>query len=136
MKHLISVLAVVLFGVTAAFAQYSAGDVSHSGTYSTSVPAVTIKGYLMDEPCAETHMNTLLQTAIGHPTGCSLKAVDRGLGMVYNGQWVPFDNKGSQKALDVVKKSEREQGLIVAASGIVKDNRFVVQRIKEIKSLQ
>ena len=135
MKHVFSVLAVILFGVTVTFAQYTATDLSHSGTYSTADASVTIKGYLIDEDCAFSHLNSLAQEALGHKTCCSLKAPEGALGMVYKGQYVPFDEKGWKKANEVMKKSEKAEGLMVSVTGVVRGNRFAVSRIKEIKSL-
>jgi hypothetical protein len=135
MKNLFSVVAVILLGVTVSFAQYSAASLSQPGTYSVADPPVTIKGYLMDEPCAAAHMNALDSAGAEHPTGCSLKAAEDVFGMVYKGQWVPFDEKGSKKAAELVKKSTKTEGVTVSVTGAVRGNRFVVSHIKETKKL-
>ena len=51
-----------------------------------------------------------------------------------NNIWVPFDQKGSKKALDVIKKTKVDRGLMVKVTGTLEADRFVVSNLKEIKS--
>lgn len=136
MKNLFLVLAVMAATVTVAFGGQSAAQIVGSGAYGAGTDtSVTLKGYLIDERCALARLSKIEQTALAHPTECLMKSGEGGLGMVYKGQWVPFDEKGSKKAADMLKKADAARGLMVSATGSVKRDRFVVSRIKEIKSL-
>src|SRR5262245_46105717 len=62
----------------------------------SSVPKITLKGYLVDKNCAyhAAHMSEIGPT---HTTSCALAGASS-LGVIQNGVFYPFDEKGSKKA--------------------------------------
>src|SRR5437016_5166432 len=114
MRKLFLLIAVVCVTTTVATAQY--GDLMRSGDLrppSTEQPEVTLTGYLVDKTCALTHKSALDAMAVSHTTPCALEHMMGGLGIVSDGLWVPFDEKGSKKAADLLKKSRTDRGVKV-----------------------
>ena len=132
MKILIPVLAAMLATAAPAPAQFMTSDPGHSGSYSDQA-YMTVRGYLIDTPCAAAHADALSDTAMRHPTACTIHSVDNGLGVVSKGQWYPLDDKGVKKATELLKKSTTDKGMMVQMTGTIRDNHFAVSSIKEIK---
>ena len=133
MTRIAAVLAIMLAATTAGFAQYKDMMGSRSTVQpSSSVPKVTLKGYLVDKACA-THATSLKAFGPAHTTECTLRSMAGGLGVVSDGVWFPFDEKGSKKAAELLKKTEVHTGLMVAVTGNWQGSSFAVSSIKELK---
>jgi hypothetical protein len=127
---------VMLLAVTAVSAQLVGPASQHGGTYGRETyrePQVVIVGYLIDSKCATSHLTALSAIAMDHQTECALKQLNGGLGFVAEGQWFAFDEKGSKKAGEVLKKSKTSKGLMVSVTGTMHGDRFAFTKIKEIK---
>jgi hypothetical protein len=100
---------------------------------SSSVPKITLKGYLVDKTCAKTHPTGLDAFAHSHMTACTVKFMNGGVGLVSDDTYFPFDEKGAKKAADLLKDTNATKGLMVAVTGSMKDGVFAVSSMKEIK---
>ncbi len=124
------------FAILAAFA--SAGHAQYkdilgrgpAGSSNADIRMITIRGYLVDKKCA---YHAIDMQAIGptHTTKCALESGD--LGVIQRGVFYPFDEKGTKKAGELLKKTKLTQGVMVQVSGNMQDDAFVVSSLKEIK---
>lgn len=124
-------LAVLMMSTSVGHAQYK--DVfSHApnGSAKFDAPRITVKGYLVDKVCAY-RSNDLEKLGPTHTTDCALKA--EVLGVVQRGVFYPFDDKGTKRAMDLLKKSKVTVGVMVQVTGNMEGNAFTVATLKEIK---
>ena len=134
MRKIVATLAMLVVCSPAALGQYR--DMMGSGTFSrasTSVPKVTLKGYLVDKTCIATHTGSLDTFAHNHTNACTLKFMNGGVGVVSDDTWFPFDEKGAKKAAELLKDAKVTRGLMVSVTGNMKGGVFAVSSIKEIK---
>ncbi len=137
MKRIAVVLAIVLGSAVVGSSQI--GDMmnrpmNRQPVASTSNSNTTLVGFIVDKPCISMHMDNLYSVASNHQTLCALRYGKKGLGVVSKNKWYPFDEKGSEKAVELLRKVNTQQGMIVSVSGKMKDDMFVVSSIKEIKT--
>ena len=134
MKRIIATFALLVVCAPAALGQYKEmmgmGGASRA---SSSVPKITLKGYLVDKTCAATHPTGLDAFAHSHSTACTVKFMNGGIGVVSDDTWFPFDEKGAKKAADLLKDAKATRGLMVAVTGNMKGGVFAVSSLKEIK---
>ena len=136
MKRIAVVLAIVLGSAVVGSSQI--GDMMNRPMNRQPVSSTnsntTLVGFIVDKPCISMHMNNLYSVASNHTTLCALKYGKKGLGVVSRNKWYPFDEKGSEKAVELLRKVNTQQGMIVSVTGKMKDETFVVSSIKEIKT--
>ena len=134
MKRIIATVVMLVACAPVALGQYKdmmgMGGVSRT---SSSVPKITLKGYLVDKTCVKTHPTGLEAFAHTHSTACTVKFMNGGIGVVSDDTWFPFDEKGAKKAADLLKDAKATKGLMVAVTGNMKGGVFAVSSIKEIK---
>jgi hypothetical protein len=133
MKRIATVLTFLVATGSTGFAQYQdlATGRESAGNAAYSIPKITIRGYLVDKTCAYRESD-LDGFGAKHSTACSL-AASSPLGLVQHGVFYPFDEKGTKKALELLKKSKLSQGVMVQATGNMGDSAFAVSSLKELK---
>ena len=86
----------------------------------------TLKGYVVDQMCGgKMAAKENAQTkAEGHTKDCALNesCSSSGYGIMSEGKYYKFDEKGSATAKAMIEKSKREKGLFFVAKGTVGDD--------------
>ena len=101
----------------------------------------TMKGYLVDSMCgtgmAKKAPDEAMAKAAKHTKSCALKesCQESGFGLISAGMWYKFDDNGDKKALALMKKTKKNDGIMVAVTGTHDGDIFQVTSIKEVKSL-
>jgi hypothetical protein len=133
MKRYAAAIVVLVATVTVGSAQYKdmmKTTPSESGSRSAS--KITIKGYLVDKNCAY-HAADMAAIGATHTTSCALGTEGATLGVIQNGVFYPFDEKGTKKAVELLRKSKLTRGVMVQASGNMEGSAFVVAKLQELK---
>ena len=132
MRIILGVLAIILLTAPVGTAQYGQmmGGLPAGKTRSDSKETLT--GFLLDKPCAQ-RGTALSSLGASQSTECLLRAEKAGLGVVSKGKWVPFDEKGSKKAVELLKSVRSSNGVIVSVEGRMKGDVFAVSSIKHIQ---
>jgi hypothetical protein len=131
MKNIFSILAVVLMAVTLAPAQ--ANFEMMRSTSQPTAPQAVVTGYLLDAKCATANPNRLTTVASSHTTACAIGCPTGEYGVVWDGLWVPFDEKSSKKVAKLLSKTSTEKGLRVTAKGTLNGEILTVSSLKEVK---
>jgi hypothetical protein len=112
MKVLIALCTIVLAFVLTA----NAGDAKPT----------TLKGYVVDQMCGGkmAAKENAQSKAEGHSKDCALDehCSASGYGIMSDGKYYKFDEKGSATAKAMIEKSKREKGLFFVATGTVGDD--------------
>ena len=132
MRTILGVLAIVLVTAPVGTAQYGQmmGGLPSAGRRAESKETLT--GFILDRSCAS-RATMLSSTGAAHASECLLSRRDAELGVVTRGKWVPFDEKGSKKAAELIKKMTARKGVIVSAEGRTKGDVFAVSNVKLIE---
>jgi hypothetical protein len=132
MRIILGVMTIILAAASVGTAQYGQMMGGMPPPRTQSVPKETLTGYLVDKSCA---LRATSLTAVGptHSTQCLLKAHEPALGVVANGRWIPFDEKGSKKAVELLTKSAPAKGTKVVVTGRMKESAFAVSKIEYLK---
>lgn len=133
MKRIAAVLAILAATVSIAPAQVRDMMRPNPGASSSnSVPKITVKGYLVDRTCAY-RASSLDGFGAAHTTQCTLSSAAGGVGVVQNGVFYPFDEKGAKKAIELLKKTTMTKGVMVVVTGNMGNHAFAVSSLKELK---
>lgn len=132
MRVILGVLSIILATAPVGAAQYGQMMGGIPPPRSQSVPKETLKGYLVDKACAQ-HATSLAAVGPAHSVQCSIAAHDAGLGVIADGKWVAFDEKGSKKAVEFLKKATAGKNARVTVTGRLKGNVFAVSSIENVK---
>ncbi len=121
MKYLCALCIIVLSFVLTAGAQES--------------KPVTLKGYVVDQMCG-TKMaakENAMEKAEGHSKDCALDdhCAASGFGIMSDGKYYKFDEKGSAMAKSLIEKSKREKGMFFVAKGTVGEGTMTLTSLKE-----
>jgi hypothetical protein len=96
---------------------------------------VELKGYVVDAMCAKgmATKEKPMEAAAKHTKECALEegCAASGFGVFSDGKWYKFDEKGDALALELIKNSKTEKGMVIEAEGEMKENIFVVAEIEE-----
>ena len=98
-----------------------------------------MKGYLMDKMCGSPlsakSPEEAMAKASKHTKVCAMEegCAASGYGLIMNGKWIPFDEAGSKKAEEYLKKTKAVNHIYVSVSGKIKDDKISVLSIKETK---
>ncbi len=101
----------------------------------------TMKGYLVDKACgsgmAKKAPDEAMADAAKHEKSCALKesCQDSGFGLMSTGVFYKFDDKGDKQALALMKKTKKENAIMVAVTGTLDGDILKVTSIKEVKSI-
>jgi hypothetical protein len=137
MKRFVSIFAVLVLTSMVAFAQADAmkqKEVKDDAMKAMKAEKSTLKGYIVDKMCASGHADELSTMAPGHTKTCALSeaCLKSGLGIVSEGKWYGFDEKGSAKAASLLKKAKAEKGAMWEVTGVMTGDQLVVSSIKEL----
>jgi|WetSurMetagenome_2_1015567.scaffolds.fasta_scaffold454795_3 hypothetical protein len=106
-----------------------------SGAFAQDAKTVTKKGYVVDKMCSAGIMKKAdpMERAAKHTKSCSLEehCASSGYGIVSDGKWMAFDEKGSAKAKAAIESTKREKGLYYEVSGTVSGDVFTLASLKE-----
>jgi hypothetical protein len=100
----------------------------------------TYKGYLVDTYCGKAGSSKMDGSNVidgpqDHTVACQIACAKGGYGvMVADGKkfkFVPFDAKGSELALQILKASKNEKAPAVVAMGTLKNGVIAVASLKE-----
>ncbi len=98
-----------------------------------------LKGYVMDRMCgsklSQYPPDQAMTKAAKHTRICALMdgCAASGYGLVLNGTWTAFDDKGSKKAEQYLRKSTAEDQLFVTVTGKLTGEKITLTAIKEAK---
>jgi hypothetical protein len=96
---------------------------------------VTKKGYVVDKMCSAGIMKKAdpIERAAKHTKSCALEdhCASSGYGVVADGKWLAFDEKGSAKAKAAIESTKREKGLYYEVTGTVAGDVLTVASLKE-----
>ncbi len=121
-------VAVLVFACFSLFAQEK----------SEKMHSETIKGYLMDGMCATMAVSKgpeiAMAKAAKHSKSCALEddCVASGYGVMSDGKFIKFDKNGDKKALTFVKKTDKQNHIMIEVTGTKEKDNFKVSSIKEI----
>lgn len=91
-----------------------------------SAAAERVSGILIDRSCGAKP-----ERAANHPKSCIEKCAGSGLGVVTEGKFIAFDEKGNQLAADLLKESKQAKGVKVTVQGERDGDVLKVASIKE-----
>jgi hypothetical protein len=98
---------------------------------------VKLTGYLGDVMCTSGHLKEspeeLTKVTAEHEKSCGLMdaCVKSGYGIVADGKWYPFDDKGNKLAKGIFEKSAKSDHIKVTVEGMKHDGKILVERITE-----
>jgi len=87
--------------------------------------AKTWNGYLVDKMCGKP------ERAAGHTKSCTEKCAGSGLGVVADGKFLPFDEKGNQLAADFLKETKQVKGVKILVEGMQEGELIKVTSLKD-----
>jgi hypothetical protein len=94
-----------------------------------------LTGYVVDAMCAKgmAKKDNPMEKAAMHTKKCSLEegCAASGFGVFSDGKWYKFDEKGDAMAIELIKASKAEKGIMVEAIGEMKGDVFAVTAIGE-----
>jgi hypothetical protein len=97
--------------------------------------ATTLKGYVVDAMCAKgmAKKDNPMEKAAAHTKACALEeaCAESGFGVFSDGKWHKFDEKGDAMALELIKASKADKGIMVEVKGEPKGDVFAVSAIAE-----
>jgi len=99
----------------------------------------TITGYLIDKMCgsgmAKKSADEAMAGAAKHTKKCATNedCAASGYGVMMEGKWNAFDEAGSKKAVEFLKKTKSKDHLYVAVSGTMEGEKIMVTSIKAAK---
>ena len=137
MKSLIAMLSAALLVTAGAVAQDKKADKAKETKSAAAAPAsTTMHGYVVDAMCAKGMMKnseTTMKKAAAHSKACALEedCAASGYGLISDGKWYKFDEKGDKEAKAWVENTKLEKGLMVEVNGKIGDEQFAVASIKE-----
>jgi len=80
---------------------------------------------IVDAGCADKVMNDPDK----HPRACMLDCADSGYGVVADGKFIKFDEKGNELAIEALKGSEKKNGIRADITGEIKDDVLHVETL-------
>ena len=83
---------------------------------------------LLDSHCAE--KKDVLSNPDGHSRSCMMQCAKNGYGVVVDGKFVKFDDKGNELAKEALKNSSAKDHLRVTVNGDMKDGVLHVSSLK------
>jgi len=96
---------------------------------------VEVKGYIVDAMCAKgmAKKDKPMEAAAKHTKECALEegCAASGFGVFSDGKWYKFDEKGDALALELIKSSKTEKGMMVEVEGEMKGDVLAVAEIEE-----
>ncbi|MDE3058810.1 MAG: hypothetical protein KGJ59_12725 [Bacteroidota bacterium] len=108
------------------------------GKVEKTAKNTTIQGYLMDEMCASMAVTKgpkiAMEKAAKHSKSCALEddCIASGYGVMSEGKYIKFDKNGDKEALALVRKTERQNHIMIEVTGTNGEDNFKVSSIKEI----
>ena len=96
---------------------------------AASAPAadkVTVTGYLIDRSCGAKP-----ERAATHSRACTEKCAGSGLGVVADGKFSAFDERGNQLGADLLKSAKQSKGVRVVVEGTRDGELLNVTSVKE-----
>jgi hypothetical protein len=99
----------------------------------------TMKGYLIDKMCgsgmAKKAPDQAMASAAKHTKDCAMEegCAASGYGLMMDGTWAAFDEAGSKKAAEYLKKTKAKDHLYIAVSGTMEGEMIKVSSIKSAK---
>ena len=86
----------------------------------------TWNGYLIDKMCGAKP-----ERAVNHSKSCTEKCAGSGLGVVADGKFIAFDEKGNQLGADLLKNSKQTKGVKIVVEGTQDGDILKVKSLKE-----
>jgi hypothetical protein len=99
-----------------------------------------ISGILVDKHCASGMAKKApaeaMASAEKHTRACAMEAdcAAAGYGVMTDGKWIPFDDKGNEKAADFLKHTKKASNLKVDVNGTMNGDVLAVNSITEAKA--
>ncbi len=105
-------------------------------TAEAQVDVMKIRGYVVDAMCAKGMMKnseTSMKKAMAHSKECALdeQCTASGYGLMSDGKWYKFDEKGDALAKESISSSKTEKGLMYEVTGKMEGDKFVVASLNE-----
>jgi hypothetical protein len=102
--------------------------------------AKVVTGYLVDKMCASSMAKKApaeaMAAAAKHTRNCAMEkdCAAAGYGVMSDGKWIKFDDKGNEKAADYLKHTKAKSHLMVEVNGSMNGDVLAVSSIKEAKA--
>jgi hypothetical protein len=127
MKALLAILVCVCLFAAGADAQEGQAPVSGE---------TTLHGYIVDAMCAKgmaKHPETAMKKAANHTRVCAIEeeCARSGYGVFADGKWYKFDGAGDKQALQLLRNTVKEKGIMVDATGTLTGETFAVTALTE-----
>lgn len=128
-------LTVLATGSAALHAQQGSQSGQHGGAAKGQM---TMKGFLMDKMCSANALKNQdpQAAAMKHTKGCAMKepCAKSGYGLVSEGKYYAFDQKGNELATEFLKSTQKTNGLSLEVMGThEQDGSLKVQSLKEME---
>jgi len=121
-------IVVLMLAATCAFAQGKKSE-------AKKAEPMKLHGYVVDYMCAKGMMkkDNAMARAAKHTKECALEeaCAASGFGLVYDGKWVKFDEKGDKLAKAMFEKSKKDKDFMADVMGEMKGDVFVVASFTE-----
>lgn len=136
MKQLIGVAVMALCVAALSYAQ--GGDVVIAPMKAAVVGdgQMSMHGYLVDAMCAKGMMKNpaaVMKKAAAHTKECALHehCASSGYGIMSEGKWFKFDEKGDKEAKAFIENTKMEKALMVEVTGEMSGEVFALASIQE-----
>lgn len=135
MKKVVALLVAVIAFSVGTFAQEKELDLKkQEPMQKDSMKESTWQGYLLDAKTAKDitkDAETAMKKASEYTKATALKQVGSGFGIYADGKWLKFDESGNKQALDLIKNTKLEKGIMVTVSGRLDGDKIAVTSIRE-----
>ena len=110
----------------------------YAGVHATKADAKSTTGYLIDKMCgakmAKLDEAKATEKAMNHSKDCALEdmCAEGGYGIMSNGKFIKFDEKGDKLATAYFAKSTKEKNFLVDVDGTVDGDVMKVEAINDV----
>lgn len=113
-----------------------AAETSAMEVVSQEVEGTTLHGYVVDAMCAKgmaKNSTTVMKKAAAHTKSCALEeaCASSGFGVFSDAKWYKFDEAGDKQALELIKGTKKDKGLMVTVSGSMQEGTLMVSSLAE-----
>ncbi|MFN0158378.1 MAG: hypothetical protein ACKVRP_09950 [Bacteroidota bacterium] len=137
MKHVLFVLLILCYSlVLVGQEKMEAKKAEVKASIKTDMEQTVLHGYVVDAMCAKgmsKNSEKVMEKAASHSKSCAMHegCASSGFGVFSEGKWYKFDEVGDKQAMELIKNSKADKGMMVEVSGVQKEGKFVVASITE-----
>jgi hypothetical protein len=104
-----------------------------ASTALAKVEKTTMKGYLLDKMCSNKILKDkdAKEATRKHSVECAEECAKGGYGILSNGKYYLFDQKGNDMVATLLKSTKKKDSLSIEVMGTVKGDKIDVESLKE-----